>query len=435
MTIITKSIKIVVAVIIAVIAFSCSEKEEESQKYDPSIPVSLTNFFPVHGGMATRMVIEGSNFGTDPSLIKVFFNQKEASIVSVKNRIIYLLVPRLPGKDCMVTVKVGDQEVKFTHNFQYIENYSVTTIAGQPGTNLFVEGSLATAQFGPVQHLAIDNENNLFITERNGNDGKGTCSVLNEESGTVTLLFKGPDNLNVPTVNTLTQNVYIPLDGGYTFYELNPVNQWIAKSRLVLHPSSEQQEQGMEDFNINWKHSFAFCGYDNMIYTRSYGGDLIKINPETRVGQKVGNFFPNTDSFIVGHPTQPEILYIAYAAKHVIYTYNIKTKEHRLFAGAFGQSGWNDGVATDAEFNSPRQMSLDMEGNIYIADSGNHCIRKIDKNGIVTTPIGQPGVSGYVDGSPDIALLNDPRGVVVDSKGDVYIADLGNRCIRKLTLQ
>lgn len=104
-------------------------------------------------------------------------------------------------------------------------------------------------------------------------------------------MFKAPDNLNVPTVNAQTQNVYIPLDGGYTFYELNPVNQWIAKTRLVLHPSKEQQEEGMDDFEINWKHSFAFSGYDNMIYTRSYGGDLIKVDPETRVGQKIGNFF------------------------------------------------------------------------------------------------------------------------------------------------
>lgn len=106
-----------------------------------------------------------------------------------------------------------------------------------------------------------------------------------------------------------------------------------------------------------------------------------------------------------------------------------------MFAGAYGQAGWNDGIATDAEFNAPRQMTLDMEGNIYVADSGNHCIRMIDKNGIVTTPIGKPGEAGYADGSLDMALLNDPRGVAVDSEGDVYIADLGNSCIRKLTLQ
>lgn len=434
MTII-KYIKFVVIIVIVTIIFSCSKNEAGNSEYDPSLPISLTDFFPIQGGMATRMVIEGANFGTDLSQIKVFFNQKEASIVSVKNSIIYLLVPKLPGNDCVVTVKIGDQEAKFARNFQYIENYSVTTIAGRPGTNLFVEGSLATAQFGPVQHLTIDNENNLFITERTGSDGKGTCSVLNEESGTVTLLFKADDNLNVPTVNAQTQNVYIPLDGGYSFYELNPVNQWIAKKRLILHPSKEQQEEGMGDFSINWKHSLAFSRYDGMIYTRSYGGDLVKIDPETRVGQKVGNFFPNTDSFIVGHPTQPEILYIAYAAKHAIYTYNIETGEHKLFAGAYGQAGWNDGIATDAEFNAPRQMTLDMEGNIYVADSGNHCIRMIDKNGIVTTPIGKPGEAGYVDGSLDMALLNDPRGVAVDSEGDVYIADLGNSCIRKLTLQ
>lgn len=73
-----------------------------------------------------------------------------ASILNVKNSIIYLLVPKLPGNDCIVTVKVGNQEARFTRNFQYIENYSVTTIAGQPGTNLFVEGTLAAAQFGPV---------------------------------------------------------------------------------------------------------------------------------------------------------------------------------------------------------------------------------------------------------------------------------------------
>ncbi|CDA76863.1 putative cell surface protein have conserved domain [Bacteroides sp. CAG:530] len=119
MTII-KYIKFVVIIVIVTIVFSCSKNEAGNSEYDPSLPISLTDFFPIQGGMATRMVIEGANFGTDISQIKVFFNQKEASILNVKNSIIYLLVPKLPGNDCIVTVKVGNQEARFTRNFQYI---------------------------------------------------------------------------------------------------------------------------------------------------------------------------------------------------------------------------------------------------------------------------------------------------------------------------
>lgn len=84
MTII-KYIKFVVIIVIVTIVFPCSKNEAGNSEYDPSLPISLTDFFPIQGGMATRMVIEGANFGTDLSQIKVFFNQKEASILNVKN--------------------------------------------------------------------------------------------------------------------------------------------------------------------------------------------------------------------------------------------------------------------------------------------------------------------------------------------------------------
>ncbi|EGK00223.1 IPT/TIG domain-containing protein [Dysgonomonas gadei] len=432
---INKIIRLFIAISIAVAIFSCSSDSNKKDEYDPNKPVTVSKFFPQTGGMASKLVIEGNNFGSDPSSIKVFFNQKEAAVVSVENERIYLLVPRLPGKDCVIKVQIGTQEVEFEDTFSYIEKYAVTTIAGQPGTSEFKEGTLATAQFGDLQYVSVDKENNVFLAQRK-DAGPAVCAVLNEATGLVTYLFTGTDNLNVPTVNTQTQVVYVPLDAGDTFYELNPANQWIAKTRLIQHPSSEQQAAGMVDFrSIDWKHSFAFSDYDNMIYTRAYRGDLIKIDPETRVGQLVASNLESGDSYLVAHPLRPEILYIAYTQRHCIYTYNLATNEHLLFAGAPGQPGWSDGRVSDAEFNLPRQMTLDLEGNLYIADEGNHCIRMIDKDGIVTTPIGQPGQEGYMDGSPEIALFKKPRGVAVDKNGDVYIADYGNRCLRKLTLQ
>ncbi len=415
---------------------SCSDNnDDKAEEYDPKNPIELTRFFPDSGGIATRFIIEGKNFGSDTANVQVFFNEKKATVLNVKGSKIYSLVPKLPGEFCNVTVVVGEQTESFSDIFHYKEQYSVTTIAGQPGTEEFVEGPLATAQFGLVNHVAVDKENNLFITQRK-EVGAPICSVLNEKSGTVTYLFKGTDNLNVPTVDDDTQIVYVPLDGGDTYFEMNPANMWVPRTRQILHPSAEEQAEGKKDFKIDWKHSFAFSRFDGMIYTRAGSGNLVRFDPETRVGELVeSGLGQSSDSYLVFDPLNPEILYISYTQRHCIYTYNLLTKEHKLFAGAPGQAGWNDGYLLDAEFNSPRQLTLDLEGNVFVADEKNHCIRRIDKQGIVTTAIGQPGKSGYADGTPEEALFNSPRGAVVDAEGNVYITDHENRCIRKLTLQ
>lgn len=423
------------SVILSIGFLACSSDDKGNDNYDPNKPVELTSFYPDSGGIATKVILSGVNFGMDTSIIRVYFNEKRAAIISSKGDQMYLLVPKLPGDICTVSVKVANDSIAFTKKFYYKKGFSVTTIAGRPGSNGFEEGTLATAQFGDVQHVAVDDNDNVFITQRK-DVGGAVCSVLNEASNSVTYLFTGSDNLNVPTVDKTTQMVYVPLDPGDPFYEMNPVNMWVPRTRLLLHPSAEQQADGMVDFTkVDWKHAFAFCSYDNMIYTRAYRGDLIKFDPKTKVGQLVDTKLENGDSYLVFDPSNPHILYLAYASRHCIYTYNLITQEHKLFAGNPGQPGWNDGTALDAEFNAPRQITLDNDGNLYIADENNHCIRMIDKNGIVTTPIGLPGKAGYVDGNPEVALLNRPKGVAVDKHGDVYIADYGNRCIRKLTLQ
>jgi len=100
--------------------------------------------------------------------------------------------------------------------------------------------------------------------------------------------------------------------------------------------------------------------------------------------------------------------------------------------GSSGYSGDN-GPADSAQFKYPRGVAVDATGNIFIADSSNNRIRKVDTNGIITTIAGNgsPGYSG--DNEPAInAQLNKPIGVAVDATGNIFIADSSNNRIRKV---
>ncbi len=98
--------------------------------------------------------------------------------------------------------------------------------------------------------------------------------------------------------------------------------------------------------------------------------------------------------------------------------------------GGFGGDG---GPATDAQLHFPQGVAIDGAGNLYIADSGNHQIRKVDSAGIISTiaGTGEGGFGG--DGGPaSEAQLAAPRGVAVDGAGNLYIADRQNHRIRKV---
>ncbi|MCP4702256.1 MAG: hypothetical protein GY862_36165 [Gammaproteobacteria bacterium] len=96
--------------------------------------------------------------------------------------------------------------------------------------------------------------------------------------------------------------------------------------------------------------------------------------------------------------------------------------------GAWGYSG-DGGPAAEAQLHSPRGIAFDDVGNLYIADSNNHRIRKTDAANIITTAAGD-GSSGYRDGPAAKAQFRTPVGVTVDAAGKLYIADTGNRRIR-----
>jgi len=95
--------------------------------------------------------------------------------------------------------------------------------------------------------------------------------------------------------------------------------------------------------------------------------------------------------------------------------------------------GSADGIGAQAHFSSPGGVAVDTNGNVFVADSGNDTIRMITPAGAVTTFAGQPDVPGGTDGTGTNALFNRPRSLAFDTNGNLLVADTSNHTLRKIT--
>lgn len=141
----------------------------------------------------------------------------------------------------------------------------------------------------------------------------------------------------------------------------------------------------------------------------------------------------------IAYAPNSKTLYYADTGNHVIRSVVLATGEINIVAGQLGQAGMNDqeeGIsASDAFFSSPSGIAVDTSGNLYISDTQNHRIRKINTNGLIETIAGN-GNQGFEESNQTPATetpLNQPMGVHVDGNGNVFFADSRNHRVRKIT--
>jgi sugar lactone lactonase YvrE len=104
-----------------------------------------------------------------------------------------------------------------------------------------------------------------------------------------------------------------------------------------------------------------------------------------------------------------------------------------LVAGSATEWGSTDGAGAQARFHGPAGVALDASGNLFVADTFNHTIRKITPQHVVTTFAGSTGREGKLDGNGAAARLAYPAGLAVDAQGNLYVADTGYLLVRKIT--
>jgi len=145
----------------------------------------------------------------------------------------------------------------------------------------------------------------------------------------------------------------------------------------------------------------------------------------------------------VGQPFGVEIgpegaLYVTEVGNHRVLRVDLRTGELTTVAGT-GRKGYagDGGPATKAELNEPYEVRFDKAGNMFFVEMRNHVVRRVDaKTGVISTiaGTGEAGFDG--DGGPAIAAkLAQPHSIALDHRGGLYVADIGNHRIRRIDLE
>ena len=276
----------------------------------------------------------------------------------------------------------------------WAQTHSWTVFAGAT-TAGSADGLGVSARFNQPHYLALDAGSNLFVTDT----GNSTIRRITPAGIVSTYVGVPGANLYIDGVATLARFVA-------------PTGIFAASNGTLL----------ITEVN---SHTLRFVTATREVATAGgstgLAGSIDAFLESARFSQPTGIVIDSNQN-----------TFIADTANHTIRKVTLASAVTTI-AGTAGQVGTTDGFGNAARFNRPRGLAIDRNNNLYVTDSSNHTIRRISPDGNVTTIAGLGGFSGSNDGSSTGARFNTPWGVAVDSNGTLYVADTGNHTIRRIT--
>lgn len=399
------------------------EDKEENLPFDPTKPVVITDFSPKSGGIGNNVILYGENFGNDPKKLKVIVGGKEANIISVKNNILYCVVPRM-ATEGDVEISVYDdngEEVAFAEaeeKFTYVKQWLVSTLAGQRFENEkdAFQGEGAFDACGCIKGatwFSFDPKSNfdhLYLTCY----GAGAIRLIDLEEKTVTMVRHLGNAVDRPALINWTadenQDMIVSSDLS------KDGNIHVLRTRV----SEFQSEVKIGNKQRGVTGAFVHPNTGKLYYTVYPDDKIYEYNFEDKQTSVIAMHVREKETLrMVVHPTgKYAYLLRQYNAKGNGYIarmdYNSDTDQFTtpyIVAGSDNVSGYRDGVGSRVQMNGPTQgvfvknpdyAGENEEYDFYFCDEWNHCIRILTPTGRVVTFAGRGNDSkdpGFANGA------------------------------------
>jgi hypothetical protein len=332
---------------------------------------------------------------------------------------------------------------------------AVTTLAGTASMSGSTDGMGAAVRFKGPSAVALDGAGNLFVTDSNNHTIRkvavatgavttlaGTAGMSGSTDGTGAVV-----RFNVPTAAAVdSAGNLLVADYNCTLRKVVVATGAVTTLAGTASMTGSTDGTGAEA-RFNSPSTVAVDGVGNLFVADSLNHTIRKVVLATgAVTTLVGTAGMSGGTDGTGAaarfnlPTGVAVdgtgnLFVADSGNHTIRKVVVATSSVITLAGTVGMSGSTDGTGAAARFSSTQGVAVDGAGNLFVADSGNHTIRKIVvATGAVTTLAGTAGMSGSTDGTGAAALFNFPYGVAVDGEGSLFVAEAVNHTIRKVVL-